>query len=98
MAAIDVVHSSKISHVLQEDGAAQSFVEAAAGGLQNGREILQDAIGLSSDISGDDELGGGIEGHLSGGEDKASGLGGLRVGADCLRCLIGGDDVAHECS
>src|SRR5580658_2088679 len=95
---VDFVHCGKVSHVLEEDGAAQNFLQSAARGLQNGGKVLEDAVSLRADVACDHLLGGGIDGYLSGYEDQALGPNGLRVGADGLRGLSGGDYVAHDSS
>src|SRR5260370_7805651 len=95
VAAVDFVHGGEISHVFEEDGAAQNFIQATARGLQNGREVLEHAVGLRAHITGDDLRGGGIDGDLSGSKDQALGSNCLRVGADGLRSLLGGGHFAH---
>ncbi len=65
---------------------------------EDGVEILEDAVGLGADVSGDDLLGGGINGDLSGGKDQALGTNRLRVGADGFGSVVGGDDFAHKSS
>src|SRR5713101_6341353 len=65
VAPIDFVHCSEISHVFEEDRAAQNLLQAAARGLQNGGEVLQHTVGLCAHIAGNDLLGGGIDGDLS---------------------------------
>src|SRR5260370_20000301 len=91
VAAIDFVHGGEISHVLEEDGAAQNLLQGTAGGLQNRGEVLQHTVGLRTYVAGDDLLGGGIDGDLSGSKDQALGPNGLRVRADSFRSLVGGD-------
>src|ERR1019366_8650096 len=98
VAAVDFVHGRKISHVLEEDGAAQNLLHATARFVQNGSEVPEHLVGLRAYVAGDYLLGGGIDGDLSGCEDQVQGSNGLRVGADRLRGLIGGDYVAHASS
>src|SRR5208282_1415388 len=98
VAAVDLVHGGEVSHVLEEDGAAHNFLQSTTRGLQNGSEVLEHAVGLRAYVTGDHLLGGGIDGYLSGCEDQTLGSNGLRVGADGLRGLIGGDYVAHDSS
>src|SRR5450631_263292 len=89
VAAVDFVHGHKVSHVFQEDGAAEDLVHGAARGLQDGGEILQHAVGLGAYVARDDLLGGGIDGDLSGREDQALSSDGLRVRADGLGGVLG---------
>ena len=68
----------------------------AASGFQNLRQIAQDAVGLGSNVSSDHLLGGGIDRDLAGDENESVGFDGLRVRADGLRGVFGGNDFAHE--
>jgi hypothetical protein len=45
VAAIDFVHGREVAHVFEENRAAQDFVQAAAGGLQDGRDVFQHLLG-----------------------------------------------------
>src|ERR1700674_338150 len=98
VAAVDFVHGGEISHVFEEDCAAQNFLKATPRGLQNGSEVFEHAVGLRAHIAADDLRGGGIDGDLSGSKDQALGSNCLRVGADGLRGLLGGDHFAHDSS
>src|ERR1035441_8224414 len=98
VAAVDFVHGGEICHVLEEDGAAQNLLQAAARGLQNGGEVLEHAVGLRAYIAGDDLRGGGIDRDLSGSKDQPRGSNGLRVRPNGLRSLLGGDHFAHDSS
>src|SRR5437660_6105973 len=98
VAAVDFVHGGEIPHVLEKDSAAQNFLQAAARGLQNSGEVLEDAVGLRAHIAGDDLCGGGIDGDLSGSKDQALRSNCLGVGADGSRGLLGGDHFAHDSS
>jgi hypothetical protein len=87
IAAVNFVHGIEISHVLEEDGAAQNFLQAAARGLQNGGQILYHALSLRAHIAGDDLRVAGSMATLSRSKDQTQGSNRLRVGADRLRRL-----------
>src|ERR1039457_1287802 len=98
VAAVDFVHGRKISHVLEAVGAGQNLLLVTGRLVQNGSEVPEHLVGLRAYVAGDYLLGCGIDVDLSGCEDQVQGSNGLRVGADRLRGLIGGDYVAHDSS
>ncbi len=56
------------------------------------------SVSLRAHVAGDDLLGGGIDGDLSGSKNQALGSNGLRVRANSFRSLVGGDHFAHDSS
>ena len=81
VAAVNFVHGGEVVHALQKDGGLDHLRQRAAGGGQNACDVLQDALGLRGDVSGDELLRVGIERDLSGEKDKSVGLDGLGVGS-----------------
>ena len=89
------VHGGEVAHVLQEHGGLDHVVHGEAGGLQNGLHIGQHLTGLLGDAAGHELTGGGVKGHLTGGDKEAAAVDGLRIGADGGRGVGGGDDLFH---
>src|SRR5271166_5371979 len=98
MVRVDLVHGGEVVHAFQKDGGLDHLRQRAAGGGQNARDVLQNALGLRGDVSGNELLGGGIEGDLAGEKDEAVGLDGLGVRADGFGAGGGGDDLTHASS
>src|SRR5215472_14624447 len=93
--AIDFVHCGEVAHVLEEHGRPDYLLDAAAGGGQNSRKILENPVSLERDVSCDKGIGHRVECDLPGDEHESVGLDGLRVGADGSRAVFGCDHVAH---
>ena len=69
--------------------ARTTLPKAAAGSLQDFREIAQHAVGLSCDSRLNYLLGCGIDGDLAGNEHKSIGFDGLGIRPDRLRGIFG---------
>jgi len=92
---IDLVEGGEISHVAQKTGGFDDIAHCRTGGSQNGLQIFADAVGLLGDVLTYHASRSGIEGDLSGGEDKVVDDHGLGIGADGGRGIVGMDLGAH---
>ena len=62
---------------------------------QNGCDVVQHSPGLRGDVAGDDLTRLGIERNLAAAKEEPSAAHRLRVGADCRRRFIRGNDLLH---
>ena len=89
------VHGGEVAHALQEHGGLDHVVHGQAGSPQNGLDIGQHLAGLLGDAAGNKLAGGGVKGHLAGGDEEAAAVDGLRVRADGGGGVGGGNDLLH---
>jgi len=69
---VDGIDSSKVVHVLEENGSFYNLVDTAAAGHDDLSEILECLCCLCLDPAIDDGHGSGIEGNATGNEDEAA--------------------------
>jgi hypothetical protein len=89
---VEGVQGWEIGHVLQEDRAFNDMGGGQAGGAKQAFDIDEDLLGLAGEIGGVYFASGGIDGDLTGGEEKLAGAHGLGVGSDGGGGLGGADD------
>src|SRR5262249_34903974 len=75
----------------QEHCRLNHSIETTAGSLEHRRQVCQNLPGLFGDSSRDELTGLRIDRDLTRDEHKTTRLDGLRVGADCGRCIVGVD-------
>src|SRR5215469_16915121 len=96
--SVDFVHGDEVIHTLQKDRCLYHLRQRTAGCRQNRSDVLQHAFGLRRDVASDELLRLGIQANLPGKENKSVGFNRLRVWSDCLRSIVGGDNLAHMSS
>ena len=74
------------------------MIHGQAGLCQNRFDVAKGLPGLLGNAAGDKLAGGGVDGHLTGGDEKRAAVDGLRVGADGGGGLFGGNDLLHGVS
>src|SRR5208282_2416440 len=92
------VHRGKVSHVLEKHRAAHDFSQAATRSIEDGRQILEHAVGLRGHIAGDDLLRRWIDRDLPRSKHEAGGANRLRVRPNGLGSLFGRNHIAHGAS
>ena len=74
------------------------MIHGQAGLCQNRFDVAKGLPGLLGNAAGDKLAGGGVDGHLTGGDEKRAAVAGLRIGADGGGGLFGGNDLLHGVS
>ena len=93
--AINFVYGLEISQIGEENRCLNNGIEGEPLGSQNGSDVVQDSPGLRGDIAGDDLTRLGVERNLAAAKEEPSAAHRLRVGADCRRRFICGNDLLH---
>jgi lysophospholipid acyltransferase (LPLAT)-like uncharacterized protein len=68
---VDVVDALKVVHVRKKDGCLDDVGEGAAGGLEDGSDVVEGSVGLRGDVPLDHLSGARVERDLSAQEDEA---------------------------
>src|SRR5512138_1469439 len=98
-AAVDLVHTWEVGHVLQVDRRLDDVRPARTRILEHRGQVAHHALGLRGDVALDDLASGGIDRDLAGGEQQVAGDDALRVRADGRGSLVSVYDAsAHVIS
>src|ERR1017187_2638939 len=90
---IDLVHPGEVRQVRHEYRALNDIGEGQVLVIQDGFNILQDAVRLRLDVAGDKVPGGRVNGYLTGAEKQVTYAHGVVVRSDCGSGLGWFDDV-----
>src|SRR5688500_5431492 len=97
-APVDLVDRGPVTDIGQKDGDLNQPIEPAAGGVEDGGEILERSLSLPGHVVGDELAACRVHPELPGGEDELTGTDRLAVGARGGRRRIGADclSLAHS--
>ena len=86
---VDFVHTGEVAEVGQEHSAFDDVGESQFLVVQDGFYVLEDALGLSFDVAGDEVTGRWVERDLAGAKEQIADADGMVIGTDSGRGLGG---------
>ena len=93
--AINFIYGLEVAKIGQENCRLSDVIKRKAFGSQNGCDVVQNSPGLRGDVAGNDLTRLGVEWDLAATKEEPSAAHRLRVGADCRRRFVRGNDLLH---
>jgi hypothetical protein len=93
--AVNFVYRLEIAKIGEEDGCFNDIIEAESFGSQNRCDVFQRSAGLRGNVAGYNFARFGVQRNLAAAKKEFSAAHRLRVGADCRRRFIRGNDFLH---
>src|SRR5205807_8067827 len=87
--SVDLIHLSKLRHVLEVDGGFYHFVPATARSLQDSGKILHDLLSLLINTAANKIAAGRVKADLAGDKKEAIGFDGLGIWPNSFGCVRG---------
>src|SRR5436309_69986 len=100
MRTLNFITGFKVGEIHEENRHLGNVLKSQPFGLQDGRDVVENAAGLDVNAASQDLAGLWVQRNLPGAVNCRSNADGLRVGPDGCGCVGSGDDFLHalDCS